>query len=294
MKNNYLKELIILKYIELTKAEKKAADFLLAYEGGGKEISMKQFAKEAGISEPTVMRFVKALGFKSFQEMKYYMVAEQAFSDKHSGTSPLYGYSIREKEAANEIPGKVLMTTKKMLDGIFHNLSIHDYEKVIQMIKDADKIDIYSVENSNSVSWDLATKLLYLGLNCRMFQDSYLQKICANNLTSKDLVIGISYSGSSIDTVDAVKLAKKRNAKVIVMTNFENTRIARYADVVLKTSDEQLFYGDAIFSRSTQIALVDMIYMGIIQSDFEKYTKILESNSKIIINKAYGMQPKEK
>lgn len=287
MKNNYLKELVTLKYIEFTKAEKRAADFILHYEGNGKKLSMKKFAQSAGVSEPTVMRFVKALGFESFQEMKYYMVTEQAYEGMRFGNSPLHGYPLQGNEAANKIPGTILMTTKKMLNGILENLSIKDYEKVIEMIVEADRIDIYSVENSNSVAWDLATKLLYLGLNCRVFQDSYLQKICANNLSEKDLVIGISYSGYSIDTVDAVKLAKKRNAKTIVMTNFENTKIAEYADVVLKTSNEQQLYGDAIFSRSTQIALVDMIYMGIIQSDYEKYTKILENNSKIIIDKAY-------
>lgn len=289
MKNDYLKELIVLKYIELTKAEKKAADFLLNYQGDGKELSMKKFAQDAGVSEPTVMRFVKALGFESFQTMKYYMVAEKAYSDVKPGESPLYGYVIEENETAKNIPGTILMTTQKMLGGILNHLSMKDYEKVIQMINEADRIDIYGVENSNSVCWDLATKLLYLGLNCRMYQDAYIQKICANNLTPKDLVIGISYSGCSVDTVDAVKLAKKRNAKVIVMTNFDHTKIARYADVVLKTSNEQFLYGDAIFSRSSQMALVDMIYMGVIQSDYKKYTRILENNSEIIIDKAYGI-----
>ena len=61
-----------------------------------------------------------------------------------------------------------------------------------------------------------------------------------SNLDSRDVAIGISYSGSSKNTVDVMKLAKKKGAATIAITNFEHSLIAGYADILLCTSSQQL------------------------------------------------------
>ncbi len=63
--------------------------------------------------------------------------------------------------------------------------------------------------------------------------------------------------------------------------------LTRYGDIVLSTSNDQFLYGDAIFSRTAQIALVDMIYMGVIISDYDNYTKKLDHYSRLIKHRGY-------
>lgn len=46
-------------------------------------------------------------------------------------------------------------------------------------------------------------------------------------------------------------------------------------------------YGDCIFSRSPQIVINDMIYMGLMTNAYEKGTKQLDKNSRIIRDRAY-------
>ena len=70
-------------------------------------------------------------------------------------------------------------------------------------------------------------------------------------------------------------------------------RISKYADILICTSQEQLFYGNAIFSRTSQLLIVDMIYMGIIASDYEYYAKQLDRNSKVVRDKAYEDRSKK-
>ena len=106
------------------------------------------------------------------------------------------------------------------------NISVKTYENVIKAIKNAQIIDIYSVENSNVIAKDLLTKLLYLGFQCRHMDDTYHQRIAASNLTSKDVAIGISYSGCSEDTIKAMKAAKKSGATTIAVTNFKDSVIS--------------------------------------------------------------------
>lgn len=40
--------------------------------------------------------------------------------------------------------------------------------------------------------------------------------------------------------------------------------------------------------HTTQMALIDMLYMGIILSDYEKYTHQLDKSSKVVRDKAYS------
>ena len=79
----------------------------------------------------------------------------------------------------------------------------------------------------------------------------------------------------------------KSGATTIAVTNFKDSVISKYADLLICTSQDQLFYGDAIFSRASQIVLVDMIYMGLIVSDYEKYAKCLDQSAGVIKDKAY-------
>ena len=133
----------------------------------------------------------------------------------------------------------------------------------------------------------MVTKLLYLGFNCLTYGDFYLQHVSASNLGPGDVAVGISYSGYSRNTVDVMKMARRKGASTIVLTNFEDSLISRYADILLCTENSQALYGNAIFSRTSQIALVDMIYMRIILSDFKRFTGKLDESSRIVRGQAY-------
>ena len=71
------------------------------------------------------------------------------------------------------------------------------------------------------------------------------------------------------------------------VTNFKDSTIAKYADILICTSQDQHFYGNAIFSRSAQLLIVDMIYMGLISSDYDHYVKQLNKCEKVVRSKAY-------
>ena len=251
-----------------------------------------RLAAAAKVSQPTVLRMLKSLGYKGYKDFRYQLVAELAKSGARDtqGAQPMYGYTLNRMDDLEEIPYNMTMTTERMLEDTLKNFSKKTYRKVIEALTSARLIDIYGVENSEVMAMDLLTKLLYLGLPCRHFSDCYLQQIAAGTLTSDDVAVGISYSGESKDTVDAVKRAKKAGARTVVITNFRESTISRYADILICTSQEQLFYGDAIFSRSTQILLVDMIYMGIISSDYEHYVAQLNRCEKVVRDKAYSQE----
>lgn len=275
-------------YGDLRRSEKKAADYILDHMEETPDLPLNRLAEAAGVSQPTVLRMLRALGVEGYREFCRSLLTELAREEDLSGHAKLlYGYTLHPEERLEEIPQKMMTVTERMLGETLKNLSVKTYKKVIEVLRAARLIDLYSVENSEVTAQDFLAKLLYLGFSCRHFSDPYYQKISAENLTPQDVAVGISYSGSSKDTVDVMRMAKKAGATTIVLTNFKDAPIAKYADYVICTSQEQLFYGEAIFSRASQLLIVDMIYMGIIASDYDHYVKRLDSCEKVVRENAY-------
>lgn len=287
-----MKNELILKieeqYADMRASEQKAADYVMKHMDRIPKMSLGKIASECKVSEPTVLRMVKALGYQGLREFRTAVISALAVTKEEHQNPMLYGYSLNKEDKVQDIPRKVVTTTAKILEENLKNISIKTYENVIRAIKNARMIDIYSVENSNVIAKDLLTKLLYLGFQCRHMEDTYHQRIAASNLTRDDVAIGISYSGCSEDTIKAMKAAKKSGATTIAITNFKDSVISKYADLLICTSQDQLFYGDAIFSRTSQLVLVDMIYMGLITSDYDKYAKSLDQSAKVMKDKVYN------
>ncbi len=274
-------------YGRLRPSEKKTADYLLEYRGRAGDLLLEELAREAGVSQPTILRFVKALGYRGFREFKYALVQEEGREQREEGEIELYGFRLSSRDKLEEIPGKIVGTSIRMLEETLKSIRAKDYEQAVEAILRARSIVIYSVENSVCTASDLMTKLLYLGLDCRMYGDYYLQNVSATNLGKDDLAIGISYSGCSRHTVEMMALARKAGAGTLVLTNFENSLIARYADILLCASNRQFLCGDTIFSRISQMALVDMLYAGVLNRDYGRLSKKLNETSALVARRAY-------
>ena len=289
MKNNKVKIKIQQIYAGLRPSEQKVADYILRYEGKASKLLMETLASETGVSQPTVIRFVKAAGYEGFKDFKYALVQEEAKEQSQDDEKiGLYGFPLSKKDRLEDIPGKIVTPSMEMLEETLKNISMKEYRRAVEAVLGAENIVIYSVENSVCTANDLLTKLTYLGLNCRIYGDYYLQNVSAMSLTKKDLAIGISYSGCSRHTVEMLALARKAGATTLAMTNFENSLISKYADILLCASNRQFLYGDTIFSRISQLALVDMIYAGVLNRDYDRFARKLNKTSAIVAKRAYG------
>jgi glucosamine--fructose-6-phosphate aminotransferase (isomerizing) len=90
--------------------------------------------------------------------------------------------------------------------------------------------------------------------------------IYRNPVLSKDtLVIGISQSGETRDTVNALKLARARGARTLAITNLMGTQITREADAVLFTRCGLEVGVAASKTFTAQVALLSLIALKLAQ-----------------------------
>ncbi|OTO20718.1 RpiR family phosphosugar-binding transcriptional regulator [Enterococcus sp. 3H8_DIV0648] len=104
--------------------------------------------------------------------------------------------------------------------------------------------------------------LLRVGVQSRSVVDPHFQAQVASLLTEKDLVIGLSLSGRTKDTYDSLNIAKKNQAKIIAITNYQLSPIAQLADVVLQTAIEEFLDGASLAGKISQLYLCDLLVQG--------------------------------
>lgn len=110
-----------------------------------------------------------------------------------------------------------------------------------------------------------------------------MQLASAANLTSKDVAMGISYSGQTIDTIEALRLAKEAKATTICITKFGNSPITEFSDIKLfVTSSEALFRSAAMASRMAQLNVIDVIFSIIACKKYNDIREYLENTSKAV------------
>lgn len=271
---------------KLRKSEQQVAQYILEHTEIMEQISLDQLAKEAKVSQPTVLRMLKAVGYHGFKEAKVAFIEERLKKETSSHYDAL-GIPLEKGNQVEDVPGIVIGNTIQLLQNSLQTISAKDLKKAVNAIAQATKVCIFSVENSNTVATDLLTKLLYLGINCQFNEDYYLQNIQAGHMQKGEVAIGISYTGTSKNTVDVLKQAKKSGATTIAITNFTDTPLLKYADIVILTSNTQLLYGNDIFSRTIHMAVVDMLYTGLLVSDYDKYYSHLKKSGRMIQSRKY-------
>ena len=166
-------------------------------------------------------------------------------------------------------------------------MSSYEFVRAVNALEKAENISVYAVENSSCTAEDFATKMTYIGKQVYFNKDGYMQKVNAKNLTERDVAIGISHTGQSRHTVDALRCAKESGAMTIAITNYQQALINKYADIILCTENTQYMYGNAIFSRSAQISLVDMLYLGVFLKNYDYYAEKLNNSWKNIQDLVY-------
>ena len=277
-------------YPKLRQSEHRVAEYMLEHMDDMENMTLARLAEAAEVSQPTVLRMLRKAGYGGFKELRIAVLKDKMKenADKKESDGGILGMPFHKGEKIEDIPGRIVVNTIELLNDSLKSISAKALEKAVCAIDRAGRVGIFSVEDSNSVAIDLQTKLMYLGILCEYNCDYYLQSIQAGHMSTGDVAIGISYTGTSINTVDVLKSARNRGATTIAITNFTDTPLAEAADIMILTSDRQFLQGNDIFSRTVHMAVVDMIYVGLMSMDFDKYSGQLSKSGRMISKRRYG------
>lgn len=240
----------------LSNSEKKVAEYIQSNAFEVIKMSISDVAHKAGVSDATVVRFFRALGYKRWVEFLVSLSRSLPIS------SEMIYSSIAEEDSPGIVTEKVLTGSIRSVQATIEVLDHESMNRCIDYLDQAETVLICAVGNSIPMAIELHLQLFRLGIRCEIFTDAYLQIMRATLMNSSDVLCVLSQSGSSQIPVKTASIAKEKGCKIIAITGDKSSPLAALADAVLLSVGQE-YKPEAINSRITQYAIIYSIYVNL-------------------------------
>lgn len=240
------------------------ARFLLDYEGDYTRLKIKTISQAVCASNSTVSRFANNIGYISYGEMLFNL--DQARNEELKEDNS----NVHDRDIEKHMQD--IISTFEMTRDEFNEDNL---EKVIGMIKNSDKINIFALGETNIVAQDLQLKLVRIGFNATAYQDIHTQHFSACNSTENTLSIALTYSSTTKEVLKNLQTAKKFGSNTALIGNEKANNsdfVDTYLSVIATESIARVF---STTSRFAMLFLIDVLYHKLIQEDEEKYSEKL-------------------
>jgi len=261
----------------LRPAERRVAEAILADPDRAAGLSIGALATECATSSATVVRFCRAVGYGHYPDLRLAIARETGRQEADSGGGPRPTGDISPTDSLEEIVAKITYSDARAIEDTAATLDLRELARAIDAVARATRVDVYGIGASGFVAQDLHQKLHRIGLLSSVWPDPHAALTSAALLGPNDVAIAISHTGTTIDTIEALRVAADRGATTIAITNFGRSPLTDHARVVLTTAArETTFRSGAMSSRIAQLAVIDCLFVGVAQQSYDRTMEALE------------------
>jgi DNA-binding MurR/RpiR family transcriptional regulator len=258
----------------LAPVERRVAQAVLDDPAGVAWLNISELASSCGTSATSVVRFCRAIGMHGYPELRLALAGAVAHDDRASVAASA---DIDPDDDAATIVKKVAYADAKAVTDTAGHLDIGALERTVQVLATANRIDVFGVGASGFVALDLQMKLQRIGRTVFGWTDPHMAISSAALRQPGDVVIGLSHTGTTVDTIDVLREARGHGATTVAVTNFPWSPITEVADLVLLTAArETAFRSGAMTSRIAQLTLIDCLFITLAQQDLPATRTALE------------------
>ncbi len=248
----YLKE----NFKTFSKGQKEIAKYIVENYDKAAFMTAGALGRKVGVSESTVVRFACVLGYDGYPKLQKHL--QEIIKNRLTTVQRL---NLMEGMSAEKIVDTVLKMEINNLKTTRANLDIKLFEKAVGYIVNAKKIYVIGFRSSAPLAQFLVYYLSYIFENPQHVThdttDIYAQLVHADE---HSVVIGMGFPRYSNQTVDGLRFAKKRGAKIITLTDNAISPLYSLADIcILTKSDMNSFVDSLVAPLSIINALIIMI-----------------------------------
>lgn len=241
----------------LRKSEAKVASFVLDNANQAIHMRIVDLASQSGVSEPTVIRFCRAIGFDGFQSFKLQLAQHLSLGDVFTQ------FAVDDKDTIADLRNKVFDTTVGSLLTVRDELDVVALETAITTINQAKRVEFYGFGASGSVAADAQHKFFRLQVSTAAYTDPHIQHMSAISLGKDDVVVAISQSGQTQALLQSVRLAMEAGATVIGLAP-QDTALSKLCSIPLYVNVEEDLQAIApVSSRIAHLVVIDVLATGV-------------------------------
>ncbi|MFD4819506.1 MurR/RpiR family transcriptional regulator [Peribacillus butanolivorans] len=215
-------------YLNLSKSQQKVAKLFFDDMNIINYSTAAEIGKMANVSESTVIRLSQTLGYKGYTD----------FQDDFRQNFP-QGRILAQSQEVRGFDKDSLL--KDLIEGDIQNLELvmktleeANLEKIAQMITSANKVFIVGQMSTYGLAHFLSQWLhMMLGHTQLLTPNTVNYYSELGKLDEETVVISIVFPRYLNSTLEIIKIAKEKGAKVIAITDSELSPVAPYADFQL-------------------------------------------------------------
>ena len=263
-------------YTDLSKTQRRIADFLLENSNRVAFTTLKSLSKEVNVAEVTILNFCKKIGCNNFMDLKREFRVNVNECSQRSGRLTNILSNI---ESVDNNLAKIMESEIRTVEDAISNISIEDIKFATKYIKEADKVYLVSEGISDAVSQFLILRLKYIGINVEKFKvDSYhLMNFSMSSKNVNSVFIVTTLPSYSKKVAKFTKYLKDNKHTVIGLTDNVKSPISKYSDVLFVCDSKSVLFFNTI------TGLISISNMLVTSLAFESKDRILESMKELEI-----------
>lgn len=247
---------------QLAPAERRVAAVMAEHPDRIIRGTLASVAREAGVSEPTVLRFCRTIGVGSFKDLKIEL-AQSLAAGNGALTGAIMPRQIHPDDSVQSAMDKVFALAIDALARTQQALSKPTVERAAMAIVKARRVVIFGLGASAIVAAEAQHKLFRLGVAVAAYSDPHLQAMSAATLGPDDVVLAISQTGTARDVIETTGVAQQGGVTVIAVTR-TGSPLAAIAHILLPVDiiePEQIW--TPMISRMVHLTTIDALVVGV-------------------------------
>lgn len=233
------------KYNDFSKGQKMIADFITKHYDKAAFMTASKIGETVDVSESTVVRFASALGFKGFPELQQSL---QVLIKNKLTTVQRIGLDNDINKDTEKFHKRIIRNEMNGIKYMMDNIDANALDRATELISSANKVYILGMRTSSTLANYLGFYLDVMLDNVKVLNNTGVNALFEQIIRVKedDVLICISFPRYSNSTIDATKMIKDKNAKIITITDTEASPFYGIADVALLAKNNIVSFVDSL------------------------------------------------
>lgn len=261
------------KMPELSKGQKRIANFLIEHYDKAVYLTASKLGEIAGVSESTVVRFAIELGYDGYPKLQ--RAVEELVKNKLTASQRMEVSYDRMQKEDKHILKAILEGDEDRIHSTLNDIDTDEFDKAIEYILKAKRIYIVGGRSASALSNFLSFYLNLMLDNVINASSSTTTETFEQifRIEEGDVLIGISFPRYSNKTVKAMEYAYNQGAKTIAITDGKFSPMVKSATVGLIARSDMVSFVDSLVAP---LSLINAILVSISMNGKDKIVDSLD------------------
>lgn len=268
---------------ELTRQQKKIADFCVKNQHRIYMMSSQEIAREIGTSDASVIRFARAIGYQGFSDFKadvYKQMAEELSRPKVGQFNLSQRLDMQTKQySGTDLSQELMELLLRNADQSLRQNSMEKYRRIVDGLHGARRVFLVGLRGAKGNAIQFGRLLSYLRDDVFTIVNSEDEDVLRlKALTCEDFVLSISYARyNKVDTVLADMISGQEGMHCAISDSI-SAPLAKVADVVCLVETSHMGFSNSVVGTTVVLeyllTLLCWSYSGEYQPRLEAWERL--------------------